>query len=193
MSARTPDLRLAPSIRLCLLECSGNTTDVSPDLEHAPRQVGKHCIADGDDKQKSAIDRVVQLGAGGAGAAVAYAALTRGVGTLTLVDSSLPRAEELAQTFAQQFPAQVVEARHTSDLAEVLGSANGLIDPDVLDTWFSSGLWPFSTMGWPDNTPELEKFYPTSVLVTGYDILFFWVARMMMFGTYVSEDESIDP
>ncbi|MEE2034985.1 valine--tRNA ligase [Rhodococcus chondri] len=62
-------------------------------------------------------------------------------------------------------------------------------DPDVLDTWFSSGLWPFSTMGWPDNTPELEKFYPTSVLVTGYDILFFWVARMMMFGTYVAGDE----
>ncbi|MCQ4118788.1 valine--tRNA ligase [Rhodococcus tibetensis] len=62
-------------------------------------------------------------------------------------------------------------------------------DPDVLDTWFSSGLWPFSTMGWPEKTPELEKFYPTSVLVTGYDILFFWVARMMMFGTYVSEDE----
>ncbi|MFZ2511100.1 MAG: valine--tRNA ligase [Gordonia sp. (in: high G+C Gram-positive bacteria)] len=58
-------------------------------------------------------------------------------------------------------------------------------DPDVLDTWFSSGLWPFSTMGWPDQTPELDKFYPTSVLVTGYDILFFWVARMMMFGTYV--------
>ncbi len=61
-------------------------------------------------------------------------------------------------------------------------------DPDVLDTWFSSGLWPFSTMGWPDNSAELEKFYPTSVLVTGYDILFFWVARMMMFGTYVAED-----
>ncbi|AWK72070.1 valine--tRNA ligase [Rhodococcus oxybenzonivorans] len=64
-------------------------------------------------------------------------------------------------------------------------------DPDVLDTWFSSGLWPFSTMGWPEKTPELEKFYPTSVLVTGYDILFFWVARMMMFGTYVSEDEAL--
>lgn len=64
-------------------------------------------------------------------------------------------------------------------------------DPDVLDTWFSSGLWPFSTMGWPDNTAELEKFYPTSVLVTGYDILFFWVARMMMFGTFVSEDPAI--
>jgi valyl-tRNA synthetase len=64
-------------------------------------------------------------------------------------------------------------------------------DPDVLDTWFSSALWPFSTMGWPDRTPELEKFYPTSVLVTGYDILFFWVARMMMFGTFVADDEAI--
>lgn len=57
-------------------------------------------------------------------------------------------------------------------------------DPDVLDTWFSSALWPFSTMGWPEKTPELDKFYPTSVLVTAYDILFFWVARMMMFGTF---------
>ncbi|KQU33454.1 valine--tRNA ligase [Rhodococcus sp. Leaf233] len=64
-------------------------------------------------------------------------------------------------------------------------------DPDVLDTWFSSGLWPFSTMGWPEATPELEKFYPTGVLVTGYDILFFWVARMMMFGTYVGADDAI--
>ncbi len=64
-------------------------------------------------------------------------------------------------------------------------------DPDVLDTWFSSGLWPFSTMGWPQATDDLAKFYPTSVLVTGYDILFFWVARMMMFGTYVSADDSV--
>ena len=64
-------------------------------------------------------------------------------------------------------------------------------DPDVLDTWFSSALWPFSTMGWPDRTPELEKFYPTTVLVTGYDILFFWVARMVMFGTFVSGDDAI--
>jgi valyl-tRNA synthetase len=55
-------------------------------------------------------------------------------------------------------------------------------DPDVLDTWFSSGLWPFSTLGWPERTPELERFYPTSVLVTGFDIIFFWVARMMMLG-----------
>nr|WP_296772262.1 valine--tRNA ligase [Rhodococcus sp. (in: high G+C Gram-positive bacteria)] len=65
-------------------------------------------------------------------------------------------------------------------------------DPDVLDTWFSSGLWPFSTMGWPDATADLAKFYPTSVLVTGYDILFFWVARMMMFGTYVAGDASVN-
>jgi valyl-tRNA synthetase len=55
-------------------------------------------------------------------------------------------------------------------------------DEDVLDTWFSSALWPFSTLGWPDRTPELERFYPTSVLVTGFDIIFFWVARMMMMG-----------
>ncbi|MBO8184328.1 valine--tRNA ligase [Streptomyces spirodelae] len=61
-------------------------------------------------------------------------------------------------------------------------------DPDVLDTWFSSGLWPFSTLGWPDQTPDLEKFYATDVLVTGYDIIFFWVARMMMFGMYVMEE-----
>lgn len=55
-------------------------------------------------------------------------------------------------------------------------------DPDVLDTWFSSGLWPFSTLGWPEKTNELEKFYPTSTLVTGHDILFFWVARMLLMG-----------
>src|SRR5919112_3776928 len=55
-------------------------------------------------------------------------------------------------------------------------------DEDVLDTWFSSGLWPFSTLGWPDDTADLRRYYPTSVLVTGYDILFFWVARMIFFG-----------
>ncbi|KAG9533263.1 valyl-tRNA synthetase-like protein, partial [Aureobasidium melanogenum] len=55
-------------------------------------------------------------------------------------------------------------------------------DPDCLDTWFSSGLWPFSTLGWPNKTPDFEKLYPTSVLETGWDILFFWVARMIMFG-----------
>ncbi|MET8740122.1 valine--tRNA ligase [Streptomyces sp. NPDC004728] len=61
-------------------------------------------------------------------------------------------------------------------------------DTDVLDTWFSSGLWPFSTLGWPEQTDSLAKFYPNSVLVTGYDILFFWVARMMMFGLYINKD-----
>jgi valyl-tRNA synthetase len=63
-------------------------------------------------------------------------------------------------------------------------------DPDVLDTWFSSGLWPFSTLGWPEDTPDLRRYYPTSVLVTGYDILFFWVARMMLFGLYALRDRS---
>ncbi|WP_327350419.1 valine--tRNA ligase [Streptomyces sp. NBC_01304] len=63
-------------------------------------------------------------------------------------------------------------------------------DTDVLDTWFSSGLWPFSTMGWPEQTPDLEKFYPNSVLVTGYDLMFFWVARMMMFGLYAMDGEA---
>jgi valyl-tRNA synthetase len=61
-------------------------------------------------------------------------------------------------------------------------------DPDVLDTWFSSALWPFSTMGWPDETPELKAYYPNSVLVTGFDIIFFWVARMMMMGLYVMKE-----
>ncbi|MQA87279.1 MAG: valine--tRNA ligase [Streptosporangiales bacterium] len=61
-------------------------------------------------------------------------------------------------------------------------------DPDVLDTWFSSALWPFSTLGWPEDTEDLRAFYPTSVMVTGYDILFFWVARMMMFGLYAMAD-----
>ncbi|MFG1278919.1 valine--tRNA ligase [Xanthobacter autotrophicus] len=62
-------------------------------------------------------------------------------------------------------------------------------DEDVLDTWFSSALWPFSTMGWPDETAELKKFYPTSVLVTGFDIIFFWVARMMMMGLHFMDGE----
>ncbi|RUM46099.1 MAG: valine--tRNA ligase [Desulfocapsa sp.] len=69
------------------------------------------------------------------------------------------------------------------------GSANIEQETDVLDTWFSSALWPFSTMGWPEQTKELETFYPTSVLITSFDILFFWVARMMMFGLHFMEDE----
>ena len=54
----------------------------------------------------------------------------------------------------------------------------------MLDTWFSSGLWPFSTLGWPDDTEDLRRFYPTTVMETGYDIIFFWVARMIMLGLY---------
>ena len=61
-------------------------------------------------------------------------------------------------------------------------------DEDVLDTWFSSALWPFSTLGWPDKTPELARYYPTDVLVTGFDIIFFWVARMMMMGLHVMDE-----
>jgi valyl-tRNA synthetase len=61
-------------------------------------------------------------------------------------------------------------------------------DEDVLDTWFSSALWPFSTLGWPDETPELQRYYPTSVLVTGFDIIFFWVARMMMMGLHFMKE-----
>ncbi|MGE0203248.1 MAG: valine--tRNA ligase [Hyphomicrobiaceae bacterium] len=82
------------------------------------------------------------------------------------------------------------------DEAEALAAANKAYgkavpltrDPDVLDTWFSSGLWPFSTLGWPDKTPELARYYPTSTLVTGFDIIFFWVARMMMQGLHFTGD-----
>ena len=74
----------------------------------------------------------------------------------------------------------VVAAHHPGQCA--CGSDRFIQDEDVLDTWFSSGLWPFSTLGWPDETEDLKYFYPTSVLVTGYDIIFFWVARMIMSG-----------
>ncbi|OMQ04345.1 valine--tRNA ligase [Lawsonia intracellularis] len=68
------------------------------------------------------------------------------------------------------------------------GSHKFIQETDVLDTWFSSAIWPFSTLGWPNKTPELAMFYPTSILVTGFDILFFWVARMMMFGLHFMKD-----
>ena len=68
------------------------------------------------------------------------------------------------------------------------GSARIEQDPDVLDTWFSSGLWPFSTLGWPDDTPDLRRYYPTTVMETGYDIIFFWVARMVMQGLLYTND-----
>ena len=77
---------------------------------------------------------------------------------------------------------EMTVAREDPEKCSHCGSANIVQDSDVLDTWFSSALWPFSTMGWPDNTEELKHWYPTSVLVTGYDIIFFWVARMVFMG-----------
>jgi len=76
------------------------------------------------------------------------------------------------------------------------GAAGGKVliyrDEDVLDTWFSSALWPFSTLGWPDETPELKRYFPTSVLITGFDIIFFWVARMMMMSMHFMKEEPFE-
>jgi valyl-tRNA synthetase len=77
---------------------------------------------------------------------------------------------------------EITVAREDPDRCAHCGSTEIEQDPDVLDTWFSSGLWPFSTLGWPDETPDLKRFYPTTMMETGYDILFFWVARMIMMG-----------
>ncbi|HOK46902.1 MAG TPA: valine--tRNA ligase, partial [Bryobacteraceae bacterium] len=82
---------------------------------------------------------------------------------------------------------EIVVARETPEQCRC-GSRNLEQDPDVLDTWFSSGLWPFSTLGWPDKTEDLRTFYPTSLLITGFDILFFWVARMIMLGLECTAD-----
>ena len=75
-----------------------------------------------------------------------------------------------------------IVARQAPTRCPRCGGGELVQDPDVLDTWFSSGLWPFSTLGWPEQTEDLKSFYPTSTLVTGFDILFFWVARMIMMG-----------
>jgi valyl-tRNA synthetase len=83
----------------------------------------------------------------------------------------------------------LTEAEAQADADKHYGEKTKLArDEDVLDTWFSSALWPFSTLGWPDNTPELKRFYPTSTLVTGFDIIFFWVARMMMMGLHFMKE-----
>jgi valyl-tRNA synthetase len=78
--------------------------------------------------------------------------------------------------------AEPIVARQVPEKCPTCGGKDLIQDPDVLDTWFSSGLWPFSTLGWPEQTVDLKDFYPTSTLVTGFDILFFWVARMIMMG-----------
>ena len=83
---------------------------------------------------------------------------------------------------------EIIVSETDPDACTGCGSQNLIRDEDVLDTWFSSALWPFSTMGWPDKTRLLDTFYPTSVLVTAFDILFFWVARMMMMGIHFMKD-----
>jgi len=83
---------------------------------------------------------------------------------------------------------EITVAREDPTACAHCGSAAIEQDPDVLDTWFSSGLWPFSTLGWPDDTPDLRRYYPTDIMETGYDILFFWVARMIMMGLWFTGD-----
>jgi valyl-tRNA synthetase len=85
---------------------------------------------------------------------------------------------------------EVITEEQGREMAQDPAKREGFItrDPDVLDTWFSSGLWPFSTLGWPDDTPEVKRYYPTNVLVTGWDIIFFWVARMMMMGLHFMKE-----
>jgi valyl-tRNA synthetase len=83
---------------------------------------------------------------------------------------------------------EVIVAKQTPKKCTKCASDTLRQDEDVLDTWFSSALWPFSTLGWPEETPELKKYYPTSVLVTGFDIIFFWVARMIMMGMKFMKD-----
>jgi len=83
-------------------------------------------------------------------------------------------------------------SRQDATACEACGSASIVQDPDVLDTWFSSALWPFSTMGWPDKTADLAKYYPTSVLITGFDIIFFWVARMIFSGQHFMGEVPFD-
>ncbi len=96
---------------------------------------------------------------------------------------ALSEKEAFDQAIRHYLTTGYINAAKASDL-RAEGPAGGFLkrDEDVLDTWFSSALWPFSTLGWPDKTPELARYYPTSVLVTGFDIIFFWVARMMMAG-----------
>jgi valyl-tRNA synthetase len=109
-------------------------------------------------------------------------------------DGSVYVAETEEDALSEALAQAVLKDELTEDQAAAIASdPEGaerylLRDDDVLDTWFSSGLWPFSTLGWPDETPELARYYPTSALVTGFDIIFFWVARMMMMGLHVMDE-----
>ena len=99
-------------------------------------------------------------------------------------------AEAVGAALAHSVETGALDSLEAAAIAEDPNRWGGLIsrDDDVLDTWFSSGLWPFSTLGWPDETPELARFYPTSALVTAFDIIFFWVARMMMLGLHFRDE-----
>ncbi|HEX4535019.1 MAG TPA: valine--tRNA ligase, partial [Rhizomicrobium sp.] len=108
-------------------------------------------------------------------------------------DKIVVESEQQALTEAQKkYPSHKVKIVADAREALIRWQQEGVVglwrDPDVLDTWFSSALWAFSTLGWPDETTELKRFYPTSVLVTGFDIIFFWVARMMMMGLHFMKD-----
>jgi len=87
---------------------------------------------------------------------------------------------------------EVIVSKSNPEVCPKCGSKNIRQDEDVLDTWFSSALWPFATLGWPNQTPELDYYYPTSLLITGYDILFFWVARMVMSGLHFTNKQPFD-
>jgi valyl-tRNA synthetase len=94
--------------------------------------------------------------------------------------------EAIAEALGDAVTREIYDDEEAGEIAEDPERSRALLtrDEDVLDTWFSSALWPFSTLGWPDETPEMKRYYPTSVLVTGFDIIFFWVARMMMMGLH---------
>jgi valyl-tRNA synthetase len=110
-------------------------------------------------------------------------------------DGEIFVAEEEEEAVASALANYVLNGTITRERADEMAAdpqeLEGFLsrDEDVLDTWFSSALWPFSTLGWPDETPELKTYYPTSVLVSGFDIIFFWVARMMMMGLHFMKEE----
>src|SRR5947208_2501111 len=99
-------------------------------------------------------------------------------------------AEAVGRAIAYYVEKETITAEQGHDMAADPAKRQGFItrDEDVLDTWFSSALWPFSTLGWPDETPDVARHYPTTVLVTGFDIIFFWVARMMMMGLHFMKE-----
>jgi valyl-tRNA synthetase len=111
----------------------------------------------------------------------------------TFVAETAEQAVELAKNYYKK---DVVVVQNADEATQLVGSGSDRLpekfgiwrDEDVLDTWFSSALWPFSTLGWPDETPELKRYYPTDALVTSFDIIFFWVARMMMMGLHFMEE-----